>query len=190
MPPFDQICVRTPRLRLRPLEEPDGPALFAIHSDPRVARYLSRPPWDTVDQAMELIARDRHAMVAGEYLRLGIEREEGATLVGDCSLFNLNTESRRAELGYALSADAWGNGYMDEALKALLAVAFKELALNRLEADIDPRNLASARTLQRLGFTREGRLRERWIVAGEVSDSDLYGLLRDDWQAARSVTAT
>lgn len=185
MTPFAQITVRTARLLLRPLRDSDGPALFAIHSDPRVARFLSRPPWDRVDQAMKLIAQDCSALAAGEYLRLGIELQEGATLLGDCSLFNLNAESRRAELGYALGADAWGNGYMDEALKALLTLAFQELDLNRLEADIDPRNLASAKTLQRLGFTREGHLRERWIVAGEVSDSDLYGLLRSDWHTAQ-----
>ena len=50
-----------------------------------------------------------------------------------------------------------------------------------VEADIDPGNRASARTLERLGFRREGLLRERWIVNGEISDSALYGLLRRDW---------
>lgn len=186
MPSFETITLRTPRLLLRPLRESDGPALFGIHSDPRVARYLSRPPWTTIDQALELIANDQPAIAAGEYLRLGIEQTEAAALIGDCSLFNLAAESRRAELGYSLGADAWGNGYMVEALQALLSFAFKDLDLNRLEADIDPRNAASARTLQRLGFNREGRLRERWIVAGEVSDSDLYGLLRSDWQSAQT----
>ena len=55
------------------------------------------------------------------------------------------------------------------------------MALNRVEADIDPRNEASARTLERLGFRREGLLRERWIVGDEVSDTALYGLLQRDW---------
>ena len=50
-----------------------------------------------------------------------------------------------------------------------------------MEADIDPRNHASARSLERLGFTREGLLRERWIVKGEVSDTALYGLLQREW---------
>jgi len=59
--------------------------------------------------------------------------------------------------------------------------AFNDLDLNRIEADVDPRNVASARSLVRMGFRKEGHLRERWIVSGEVSDSDLYGLLRIDW---------
>lgn len=70
---------------------------------------------------------------------------------------------------------------MHEALQTLLRYAFQTLDLNRLEADIDPRNVASARTLERLGFQKEGHLRERWIVNDEISDTWLYGLLRREW---------
>ena len=86
-------------------------------------------------------------------------------------------------LGYAVDAQCQGQGLMHEALHTLVTHAFNVLDLNRLEADIDPRNVASARSLVRLGFVREGHLRERWIVDGEVSDTDLYGLLRNDWAA-------
>ena len=72
---------------------------------------------------------------------------------------------------------------MQEALQALLAFAFTDLDLHRLEADIDPRNAASKAALVRLGFQEEGLLRERWIVGDEVSDSALYGLLQRDWVA-------
>ena len=71
-----------------------------------------------------------------------------------------------------------------QAIGALIGYAFGELGLHRLEADIDPRNLASARSLEKLGFTREGHLRERWIVGGEVSDSALYGLLAREFKGA------
>jgi len=71
---------------------------------------------------------------------------------------------------------------MHEALQELLEFGVGELDLNRIEADIDPRNSASARTLERLGFTKEGYLRERWIVGDEVSDTVIYGLLRREWK--------
>jgi RimJ/RimL family protein N-acetyltransferase len=82
---------------------------------------------------------------------------------------------------------------MNEALRAVIDLAFDhrpgapfdDLQLNRIEADVDPRNAASCRALERLGFLREGLLRERWIVGGEVSDSAMYGLLRADWLAQR-----
>ena len=75
---------------------------------------------------------------------------------------------------------------MQQALQALLRYAFQTLDLNRIEADIDPRNMASARTLERLGFQKEGHLRERWIVNDEISDTWLYSLLRREWQERSS----
>ena len=147
MPSFDQTVLRTERLRLRPLCEGDAPALFAIFSDVRVARYLSGPAWPSLDVAHERIARDLSAMSAGRYACFGIERASDGQLLGDCSLFNLHEASRRAELGYALACAAWGQGYMHEALRALLGFGFSQLELNRVEADIDPRNLASAKSV-------------------------------------------
>ncbi|WP_258060242.1 MULTISPECIES: GNAT family N-acetyltransferase [unclassified Arthrobacter] len=55
------------------------------------------------------------------------------------------------------------------------------LDLNRVQGETDTRNIASARVLEKLGFLREGELREDCIVNGEVSDSWIYGLLRRDW---------
>lgn len=182
---FSDVRLHTSRLLLRPLQEPDAAALFSIHSDPVVTRYLSHPPWSLASEADRLIADDRKAMASGDHLRLGIERTKDSCLIGTCSLFNLAAESRRAEIGYVLDSAAWGRGYMGEALERLLAFAFHDLDLNRVEADIDPRNEASARILERFGFRREGLLRERWIVAGEVSDSGLYGLLRSDYLGSR-----
>jgi len=77
----------------------------------------------------------------------------------------------------------WGAGYMLEAMRGLVRFAFEEMQLRRLEAEIDPRNAASAKLLERLGFVREGLLRQRWDLKGEVTDSGLYGLLRAEWAA-------
>jgi [ribosomal protein S5]-alanine N-acetyltransferase len=177
--------LQTRRLHLRPLVASDAPRLFEIFSDPRVMRYWSTPPWADIAEAHAAIERDAVARRTGGHVRLGIERTSDGRLLGTCALFDLERNCRRAEIGYALGADAWGQGYVQEALGALLDAAFDELHLNRIEADIDPRNLASARSLQRLGFVQEGLLRQRWIVDGEISDSALYGLLRADWQARR-----
>ena len=71
---------------------------------------------------------------------------------------------------------------MQEALEALIQYGFTTLNLNRIEADIDPLNTASAKALLRQGFQKEGFLRERWIVNGVKADTEIYGLLLDDWQ--------
>lgn len=179
------IVLETQRLRLRPVRESDAADLFAIFSDPLVTRYLSHPAWTHIGNAHDLIARTTAALGVGTYLYLGIERKSDGKLIGECSLFNLMAQCRRAELGYTLAQEAWGNGFIGEALVAVLEFGFTRLGLNRVEADIDPRNAASARTLERLGFQKEGFLRERWIVDGEVSDSALYGLLAREWRARR-----
>ena len=183
MSAFDQVTLRTARLCLRPLAPADAPALFEAFSDPRVMRYWSTPPWTSIEPAQAMVERDLKAMASGEYIRLGIERAGDAGLLGNCTLFKLDAQCRRAEIGYGLAHFAWGQGFMHEALLALLGYGFAEMALNRVEADIDPRNRASARSLERLGFKQEGHLRERWIVGDEVSDSALYGLLLSDWRA-------
>lgn len=178
---FDQLTLTTRRLLLRPLREPDAPELFAIFSDPLVTRYWSSQTWTSIDSANAMIAKDRQAMAEGESLRLALVRVDDGAMLGICTLFALSTQCRRAEIGYGLAAHAWGHAYMDEALRALLGYGFGTLGLNRVEADIDPRNEASARSLERLGFQKEGLLRERWIVDDEVSDTALYGLLQRDW---------
>ena len=183
MGPFEQLELRTPRLRLRPLTPDDAEAVFAVFSDPEVMRYWSWTAWTSIDAAHALIRDDREAMAAGKHLRLGIEVLGTPGVIGMCTLFSLMVQCRRAEIGYALARAQWGRGTMHEALTALLAYAFGELDLNRIEADIDPRNAASARSLERLGFVREGYMRERWIVGDEVADTVFYGLLRREWAA-------
>lgn len=186
MPSFADLRLETPRLVLRPLRHADAADLFAIYGDPEVFRHIPIGGWKHVDEAHQRIARCVDAMAAGESIRLAVERREDARVIGELLLFNFVKDSRRAELGYALARRAWGCGYAAEALPPLVAYAFRELDMNRLEAVVDPRNVASARVLQRLGFTHEGTQRERYVVRGETSDGGLYGLLRREWEARQA----
>ena len=91
-----------------------------------------------------------------------------------------NPDHRSASLGYVFDDAVWGHGYATEAVRAQLGWAFETLELNRVQAETDTRNAASARVLEKLGFVREGTLREDCVVNGEVSDSYVYGLLSRD----------
>lgn len=181
----DALVLAAEHVCLRRLDRADAAPLFGMFSDPEVMRYWSRPPMTDAAQAEALLEQVLADYGTGASLPLAIERRRDRVLVGNCTLHHFHETSRRAEIGYCLGRRYWGHGYMHEALQALVAYAFGELDLNRLEADIDPRNLRSARSLERLGFVKEGHLRSRWIVAGEVSDTGFYGLLRDDWLRAR-----
>jgi ribosomal-protein-alanine N-acetyltransferase len=182
--PSEPRVLDAARLRLRPIRAEDAAAVLSLYSDDAVLRYLARPKLGGIEEAREFIERAHVAYDDGTNLQLAIERKDDDAFIGLCLLFRYHRTSRRAEMGYAIAPRHWARGYATEALRALVAHAFGTMGLNRLEADIDPRNGASARVLDRLGFTPEGILRERWIVHGEASDSRMYGLLRREWAAA------
>jgi [ribosomal protein S5]-alanine N-acetyltransferase len=173
--------LETDRLTLRPFGEGDAPFLFEMYSDPQTARFLSYPPFKDVDRAHAMLGRILEAQAEERTVDRVIVRKSDGVAVGSCTLFSWNKQCARAEIGFSLMRAHTSQGYMNEALRGFIDYAFSALGMNRLEADIDPRNAGSAKTLERLGFLREGFLRERWIVAGEVSDTALYGLLRRDW---------
>ena len=173
--------ITTSRIVLRWISEDDIDALFAIFSDPQVMRYWSSAPLPNREAAAELQREIATGNRNNSMIKWGLALRESNSVIGTTTLFNLNLDNDRAELGYAMASAYWGKGYMHEALQALLSHAFDVMNLRRLEADVDPRNEGSIRTLERLGFQREGFLRERWHVNGEIQDAFFYGLLRREW---------
>lgn len=171
------------RVRLRPPHADDIDGLYAMYSDPAVMRYWSRPPMTRRAEAEAQLARYAEGFATRSGLTWAITAGDDDRLVGTCALFHVEPMHRRAELGYALRADHWGRGLAREAVALLLAWAFGALGLHRVEADIDPRNLASRSLLLRLGFRSEGLLRERYLVGDEVSDTEWFGLLAREWRA-------
>jgi RimJ/RimL family protein N-acetyltransferase len=170
------------RVRLRELNDTDVDALFSIFSNSQVMRYWSTAPFAKRDDAIALLREIRESFARRQYLKWGVALTSDNSIIGTTTLFNLNLENQRAEVGYALAHEHWGKGLMNEALRRLLQYAFDDLKLRRLEADVDPRNTGSIKTLERLGFQREGYLRERWHVCGEIQDALFYGLLRSEWK--------
>ena len=96
-------------------------------------------------------------------------------------LFQIHSESKRAEIGFGISKDYWGQGIVYELGVALIRYGFENLNLNRIEAEIDPDNIGSGKVLEKLGFIKEGYFHERWIIDGKKSDSEFYGLIRNQW---------
>ncbi|MFG1816185.1 GNAT family N-acetyltransferase [Kribbella sp. NPDC049174] len=174
--------LRTARLRLRPFSDADADALFALHSSAYVLRYWDSPPWSEHARAERFITACRQMAEEGTGARLAVDRLSDGTFIGWCSLTGWNPDYRSASMGYCFNEAAWGHGYATESARAVLQWAFDTLDLNRVQAEADTRNAASARVLGKLGFKREGTLREDCIVNGEVSDSWVYGLIKREWQ--------
>jgi [ribosomal protein S5]-alanine N-acetyltransferase len=174
--------LKTERLRLRWLTAADVPALLSIFGDPEAMRYWIHPPLTDLAAAEALLARIHHSFHRRTLFQWGLELVEIGQVIGTCTLGNLDAQHRRASLGYALGRSFWGRGYMSEALSVLLRFAFGDLGLHRLFADVDPRNAASLRSVERLGFRREGYFREHYLVNGEVQDAVLLGLLQSEFR--------
>ena len=177
--------LNTKRMRLRWLTDADVDALYRIFSHPEVVRYWGAPALANREAAEALLAEIQENFRRRTSLKWGVAELQTDRIIGTVTLFNLNFDNKRAEIGYGLDNAYWRQGYVSEALDALLSYAFDELQLHRLEADVDPRNVGSIRTLEKLGFQREGLMRERWQVNGEIQDALFYGLLRPEWEAER-----
>jgi RimJ/RimL family protein N-acetyltransferase len=173
--------LETPRLCVRLVTGADLPALLEVNGDDAVTRFLPYESWRTMDDALAWYQRvlGRHA--AGTALQYVVLDKATDRVIGSCLLFQFDEGSARAELGYVLGRESWGSGRMGEALQALVGHAFGRLGVRRLEAEVDPRNGPSLRLLERLGFVREGLLRQRWVNKGVPIDVAAYGLLRDEW---------
>ncbi len=179
--PLPTPTLSTDRLRLRPFGYGDRDDLFALHSSAVVLRYWDGPPWIERARADRFIEACERMAEEGSGARVAVERTSDGSFIGWCSLSRWNREYRSASLGYCYVQEAWGQGFATEAARALLGWGFDAMDLNRVQAETDTRNAPSARVLEKLGFLREGTLREDCVVNGEVSDSWVYGLIRREW---------
>ena len=168
-------------LVLRQLEEGDLGRLFEVFADPAVMRYWSRGPFTDEGEAREMLVEIDRGWREDSFYQWGIVPAGSEAVVGTTTLFRIDRDHRRAEVGFAMGSAWWGRGFGSAAVARLVEYAFGPLGVCRLEADVDPRNVASLRVLERLGFKREGLLRERYHVAGEVQDTVILGLLRSQW---------
>ncbi|MEV6599583.1 GNAT family protein [Actinoplanes sp. NPDC051346] len=179
------MLITTERLVLRRFRLEDVPALARYRSDPEVARYQSwRSPY-SLDKARYAV----QTMVAADpgqpgWFQYAVELPGEAALIGDVGV-NLADNLRQAEIGYTLDPRWQGHGYASEAVRGVLGHLFSVAGLARVSAECDARNTASARLLERVGFTREGLRRQHTWIKNEWTDDLLYGLLSSDWESAR-----
>jgi RimJ/RimL family protein N-acetyltransferase len=159
----------TPRLILRRARSDDLAAMHAVLSHPVGMRYWSSLPHADLAATREWLANMMEAdpAVSDDYLI-----EHGGRVIGKAGCYRL------PEIGYILHPDWWGRGLAREAVGAVIARLFERGDVAALRADIDPRNTASIRLLERLGFERSGEGKRTWHIGDEWCDSIYYELRR------------
>ena len=174
--------LETERLDLRQLTPEDTDFIFRHFSNPLVFQYLlDEPPVTEFAQAEEIVqfylGKDGNS-----YNRWLMVRKTDQQPIGTCGFHKWNKRFYRAEIGYDLSPDFWGQGYMTEALKAVISHGFAHMKLNRIEALVAIENDRSTSLLKKLSFQQEGLLRDYFYLDGKFYDHSLFALLKSDWE--------
>jgi len=176
----------TARLQLRGINQADSEDLYAIYSDMKTLEYWGQDPVQSPAEVWKIIKKNMQYVASGTAILWGIALRDSNRLIGTCTIFRISQQNKNGEVGFILNRAHWGKGLMTEAMSSVLNYTFNDLDFHRLEADTDPKNLASLALLKKLGFQREGYFRERWFVHGKWHDSVMLGLLRNEYFVAVS----
>ena len=180
---LDDERLETERLILRVRTVADAEDIHAYASLPEVAYPAGFPPVKTLEDEVYYLehilpeCNQKENLPAG----YGIVVKGTDKVIGSVD-FNYRHADDVLELGYTLHPDYWGRGYVPEAARALIDLAFKELGLHKIELTCFGYNVQSQRVAEKLGFTLEARIRDRKYAQGNRCDSLIYGLLRSEWE--------
>lgn len=164
------------RILLRPVLLDDAEDMYEYTSDEETTRFIYDQHTD-VNQTKNLIANYYMEEPIGKY---AILLKESNKIIGTIE-FRVHEYNKSGELGYTLNRHFWGKGYMTEAGKLILDLAFHTLGLERVFAEHDVRNSASGKVLERLGMTYEGTRRRNHMVKGFLADSAHYSILKEEY---------
>jgi RimJ/RimL family protein N-acetyltransferase len=175
------MLIVTERLLLRRFRKADAQILAGYRSDPEVARYQS---WDAPFPLLraETAVDNFMASDPGQagWFQYAIEHAEEKVLIGDVAV-HLHDNLKQAEIGFTLATAYQKRGYATEAVAAVLDRLFRVQGLHKVTGECDARNRNSAALMERLGFSREGHLRQQTWIKGEWTDDLIYGLLAEEW---------
>jgi [ribosomal protein S5]-alanine N-acetyltransferase len=174
--------LETERLKLVQMSGEHSARLFEMRSDDEVMRYIPRPRPTMMSEVHDFIAINNQLIASGEGINWAICLKEENMLVGNVGFWRFKPEDRRIELGYSLLRSYWGRGIAIEAIRAVLQYGFEVMNAHSVEADVDPRNTASVKVLERSGLVFEGCLRESCFWEGEFSDTAVYSMLSHEWK--------
>jgi ribosomal-protein-serine acetyltransferase len=181
---LDPTARTTDRLLLRPFERRDSAALLeAVRASlPELAQWL---PWAHLrygrSDAQSYIRESMRSWKEGKAYDLAIRGlEDPRRHLGNISVWFISRSFKTGEIGYWIRSDETGKGIGTEATRKALDIAFNELHLHRAILRIAIGNRASERVAEKLGFVREGVLREEIKVRGEWLDHSVWGMLEHE----------
>jgi ribosomal-protein-alanine N-acetyltransferase len=176
--------LETDRCLLRPLTPGDAADMLRLYSDPQVIRYLGKVPMVSLDEAAAKIESYHKLFQEQSAFVWAVTHRGDGQVMGTGLIWNINAAHFRAEIGYMLAPQWWGQGIMTEIMGILLSFAFETMRLHSLEAYIDPENGASRRVLEKAGFVQEAYYHEDFYnpVQKQFLDTAVLCLLEGGWR--------
>ncbi|RFB13565.1 N-acetyltransferase [Bacillus sp. HNG] len=170
--------LETERLRIREIVHSDAQGIFDCFSNHDVTRYYGQDPITELKQAEQFVEFFEKSYIEKRGIRWGIELKEREGLIGTIGFNAWSPKHKRAEIGYELHPQYWRKGYISEAASEVIRYGFNELGLTRIGAVVFLENEASNDLLKKLGFEKEGVLRNYMYQNGVPHDTNVYSLLK------------
>lgn len=172
-----------PKVYLRPLDRADAPALVPWFNDPEVLRTVSRHrPMSLQEEEswLEGVHGNEHGLI------LGIVTRAADQLIGVTGLHQMDFKNRTTAFGITIGEkEQWGKGYGTEATGLVIRYAFDTLNLNRVWLYVYEFNERGIRAYEKVGFRREGVLRQDCYREGKYWNTLVMGILREEWEAVQ-----
>lgn len=173
--------LETERLVLREIKTDDAVNLLEYLSDEEVMKYYGLEPFSSLEEALGEISWYERIFQEGTGIRWGITLKGEDKVIGSCGYLNFVSQHSRSDIGYEISKDYWGKGIAGEALHAVLAYGFETMGLERVQALIEPPNIASIKLVEKHGFTLEGLLRNYEYSNGKFDNLNMYSILKSEF---------
>jgi ribosomal-protein-alanine N-acetyltransferase len=150
--------IKLPRVTLRLITHKHGAALLTILNNPLVYEFNDYKTPLNKQHIKQLIQGDISSYYQGEGVRLAIEHNISGDLIGTCGLYNINSQTQSAYLGFELDPFYWQQGLMQEVLKGFVSEVHSSLNIEQLYAEIHGHNVRSYNLLTKLGFVLNEQL--------------------------------
>lgn len=173
--------IHTKRLHIKPIHISDSQSIFTYRSDAETNKFQG---WvaQNIEQVKTFILKNPTTInTPNSWFQLSVVLKSTETVIGDIGIHFLGTENQQCELGCTFNKSYHGNGYAQEALKAVIHYLFVELNKHRITASIDPRNISSLKLFDRLHFRKEAHFKQSLFFNNEWVDDIIYACLKSEW---------
>lgn len=169
------------RLYLTKIINDHASDIFEYLSNDIVTRYLGMESIINIEEAYAIINKINTNYSEGKSIRWGIIHKDSNKLIGTIGYDAIQIKNKRADVGYDINLNYWRRGFATEAINEIIKFGFTKLDLNRIGAVVFPDNIASLNLLEKVGFTKEGILREYIIQSNIERSCVVLSLLKKEY---------